>query len=84
MHFARSAKMVVLSWIGGAAVPDDGVDVTVAPVLEEELVLGDGVVVDVTLVPVLGDGVVVDVTLAPVLEEEFRFGDVCASTCSKK
>ena len=62
--------MVVLSWIGGAAVPEDGVDVTIAPVLEEELVLGDGVVVDVTLVP--------------VLEEEFRFGDVCASTCSKK
>jgi hypothetical protein len=69
MHFARSAKMVVLSWIGGAAVPEDGDDVTVAPVLEEELVLGDGVV---------------DVTLVPVLEEEFRFGDVCASTCSKK
>lgn len=69
MHFARSAKMVVLSWIGGAAVPEDGVDVTVAPVLEEELVLGDGVV---------------DVTLVPVLEEEFRFDDVCASTCSKK
>jgi hypothetical protein len=82
MHFARSAKMVVLSWIGGAAVPEDGVDVTVAPVLEEELVLGDGVV-DVTLVPVLEDGVV-DVPVAPVLEEEFRFGDVCASTCSKK
>lgn len=81
MHFARSAKMVVLSWIGGAAVPEDGDDVTVAPVLEEELVLGDGV--DVTLVPVLGGGVV-DVTLVPVLEEEFRFGDVCASTCSKK
>lgn len=60
--------MVVLSWIGGAAVPEDGVDVTVAPVLEEELVLGDGV----------------DVTLVPVLEEEFRFGDVCASACSKK
>lgn len=81
MHFARSAKMVVLSWIGGAAVPEDGVDVTVAPVLEEELVLGDGV--DVTLVLVLGGGVVgVDVTL--VLEEEFRFDDVCASTCSKK
>lgn len=73
--------MVVLSWIGGAAVPEDGVDVTVAPVLEEELVLGDGV--DVTLVLVLGGGVVgVDVTL--VLEEEFRFDDVCASTCSKK
>jgi hypothetical protein len=84
MHFARSAKMVVLSWIGGAAVPEDGVDVTVAPVLEEELILGDGVV-DVTLVPVLGGVVVVvDVTLVPVLEEEFRFGDVCASTCSKK
>lgn len=81
MHFARSAKMVVLSWIGGAAVPEDGVDVTVAPVLEEELVLGDGV--DVTPVPVLGGGVV-DVTLVPVLEEEFRFDDVCASTCSKK
>jgi hypothetical protein len=71
MHFARSAKMVVLSWIGGAAVPEDGVDETVAPVLEEELVLGGGVVD-------------VDVTLVPVLEEEFRFGDVCASTCSKK
>jgi hypothetical protein len=83
MHFARSAKMVVLSWIGGAAVPEDGIDVTVAPVLEEELILGDGVV-DVTLVPVLGGVVVVDVALVPVLEEEFRFGDVCASTCSKK
>lgn len=75
--------MVVLSWIGGAAVPEDGIDVTVAPVLEEELILGDGVV-DVTLVPVLGGVVVVDVALVPVLEEEFRFGDVCASTCSKK
>ena len=81
MHFARSAKMVVLSWIGGAAVPEDGVDVTVAPVLEEELVRGDGV--DETLVPVLEDDGV-GVTVAPVLEEEFRFGDVCASTCSKK
>jgi hypothetical protein len=68
MHFARSAKMVVLSWIGGAAVPEDGIDVTLAPVLEEELVREGGV----------------DVTLAPVLEEEFRFGDVCAPTCSKK
>ena len=33
--------MVVLSWIGGAGVLEDGVDTTFAPVLEEEFGFGD-------------------------------------------
>jgi hypothetical protein len=60
--------MVVLSWIGGAGVLEDGVDTTFAPVFEEELVMEDGV----------------DTTFAPVFEEEFGFGDPCAAACSKK
>jgi hypothetical protein len=69
--------MTVLSSVDGACAPEeDGVDVTLAPVLEEEGGLEAGV--DVTLAPVLeeegeeegGLEAGVDVTLAPVLEEE--------------
>jgi hypothetical protein len=60
--------MVVLSWIGGAGVPEEGVDTTFAPVFAEELVMEEGV----------------DTTFAPVFAEEFGFGDPCAAACSKK
>ncbi|HZA07488.1 MAG TPA: hypothetical protein VE619_07275, partial [Nitrososphaeraceae archaeon] len=62
-----------------------GVDVTLAPVLDEEGDLEAGV--DVTLAPVLDEdcgeaGVVM--TPIPVLDDEFEFGGLCATACSKK
>jgi hypothetical protein len=73
IHFARSAKRAALSSVGrGGAPEEDGVDVTLAPVLDEGGDLEDGV--DVTLAPVLDEGGDledgVDVTLAPVLDED--------------
>jgi hypothetical protein len=86
IHFARSAKRAALSSVGrGGAPEEDGVDVTLAPVLDEGGDLEDGV--DVTLAPVLDEdggeaGVVM--TPIPVLDDEFEFGGRCATACSKK
>ena len=56
--------MAVLSSLDGAGAPEeDGVDVTLAPELEEE----GGVEAGVDMVPI------------PVLEEEFEFGGLCAT-----
>jgi hypothetical protein len=85
--------MTVLSSVDGAGAPEEaGVDVTLAPVLEEEGGLEAGV--DVTLAPVLeeegeeeeeGVGEAgVDMVPIPVLEEEFEFGGLCATACSAK
>ncbi|MBV9176554.1 MAG: hypothetical protein JO297_05915 [Nitrososphaeraceae archaeon] len=80
IHFARSAKRAALSCVGRGGPPEeDGADVTLAPVRdEEEGVLEDGA--DVTLAPVLDEeeGVLedgADVTLAPVLDEEEGDGE---------
>jgi hypothetical protein len=79
--------MTVLSSVDGAgALEEAGVDVTLAPVLEEEGGLEAGV--DVTLAPVLEEegGLEAGVVIVPipVLDEEFEVGGLCATACSAK
>ena len=63
--------MTVLSSVDGAgALEEAGVDVTLAPELEEE---EEG----------FGEAGVVIVPI-PVLDEEFEFGGLCATACSAK
>ena len=61
--------MAVLSSVDRAGAPEEaGVDVTLAPVLEEE----GGVEAGVDMVPI------------PVLDEEFEVGSLCATASSGK